>query len=701
MKFEELNLKPNLLKAIQAMGYTDMTPIQEQTIPHVIMKEDVIAQAPTGTGKTCAFAIPAIQEIDESSTYPQVLVLLPTRELAIQVTGEFRKLLQYTDGIKCLAIYGGQNIELQLRALRNHPQIIVGTPGRIIDHIKRRTLDLSRINTLVLDEADEMLDMGFQEDLHEILSNVESEHHTLLFSATVPAEILKISKKFQKNAIHIQTTFENKEIPAIEQYYVELLEKNKTDCLSRMIDVYSFREALVFCRTKRQVDELSMSLVSRGYKVECLHGDMRQESRDRVMKMFREGLVRVLIATDVAARGLDIEGIDVVFNYDITDDCEYYIHRIGRTARAGRTGAAYTFVNPKEVRRIQEFSRKINAPIVKVDPPTFELARTSRIRHEIKSHMENIQIESLKPYLSFIEEAITEEEEWTPELLIASFLQEAIRVNGNRGDEGRDLSVLRSTSQTPKDATRLFINVGVKDNFKRSSFIDWVTENVKDISSDQVMNVQILDTFSFFEVPNTKKDAVVTSLKNLDCHGRFVDCEVAGGKKENKENNHKRGRASSRRHSEDFIKRVNQKKNDRFVTDKTSEDSKSDSTESGDASVRVRRTFRPEGAMKSSNDRTYSNNGPSRDYSSRKRQYKDESSSFRGASKDRSYSKREDSKSSSNREYKSNRTNDKKNFATSKKSVTTSMSHRKRKEARDNGGVESSTKRGKRVNIDW
>lgn len=532
-KFVELNINERILDAINALGFETLTPIQETALPIILDGKDIIAQAPTGTGKTICFAIPALQTLNLSNKSVQVMVLCPTRELAIQVTNEFKKVAQLSNEVKIITVYGGQSIDLQIKALKNKPQIIVGTPGRIMDHMRRGTLNIDNIKMLVLDEADEMLNMGFKEDIDTILKDVKSDHQTLLFSATIPDGIKRITKEYQKEAIFVRTTFKETSIPDIEQFYLEISESNKVDCLSRMIDTYNFKQALVFCRTKKKVDELSLALTSRGYQVESLHGDLKQSGREKVMEMFREGIVRVLIATDVAARGLDIEGIDAVFNYDITDDVEYYIHRIGRTGRAGRSGAAYTFVTKREMSRLKEFINETKTPIIKIAPPTYQMAEASKVRHTLKELTDSMIDVNLTPYIDYIKTALSEaDKQFEPIEIAAAFLKNMVDKESKYKDLGLDLEAkdVRS-SKTPDNYARMFINLGRKDNISRKQLVDLITTK-RFVNKNEIVGIDLLNTFSFFEIPSDKTDLIIKSLKSMAYNGRAIDVEVAVGRGE-------------------------------------------------------------------------------------------------------------------------------------------------------------------------
>lgn len=346
--FSEFGLDAKVVRAITEMGFEESTPIQEKTIPLALENKDLIGQAQTGTGKTAAFGIPLINRIEPSEERIVALIMCPTRELAIQVAEEIGKLGRFK-GIRSLPIYGGQDIVKQIRALKKKPQIIIGTPGRLLDHINRKTIKLDNVNTVVLDEADEMLDMGFMDDIQSILQLVPSERHTMLFSATMPENIKRLAKQFLNEPEHVSVIPKQVSAPLIAQSYIEVHEKQKFEALSRLLDMESPELAIIFGRTKRRVDELTEALQKRGYSAEGLHGDLSQNQRDNVMRKFRDGSIDVLVATDVAARGLDVSGVTHVINFDLPQDPESYVHRIGRTGRAGREGAAWTFVTPREI----------------------------------------------------------------------------------------------------------------------------------------------------------------------------------------------------------------------------------------------------------------------------------------------------------------------------------------------------------------
>ncbi|WOV87096.1 DEAD/DEAH box helicase [Sporosarcina oncorhynchi] len=404
-KFSELNISESTQNALSRMGFEEATPIQESTITFGMEGKDVIGQAQTGTGKTAAFGIPLIEKIDMNDTNVQALVIAPTRELAIQVSEEIYK-IGYGRRARVLTVYGGQEIGRQIRALRNNPQIVVGTPGRILDHINRKTLKLNNVQTLVLDEADEMLNMGFIEDINTILAAVPAERQTLLFSATMPPAIRKIAETFMKNPEIVKIKSKEMTVENIDQYYVKSQEREKFDILSRLLNVHQPELAIIFGRTKRRVDELSHALNIRGYLAEGIHGDLTQAKRMSVLRQFKENKIDILVATDVAARGLDISGVTHVYNFDIPQDPESYVHRIGRTGRAGKSGMAITFVTPREMgylRTVEETTKKRMNPL---QPPTEDEALIGQQRVAMEQLKEIVTKNELNDYMPLAAELL-------------------------------------------------------------------------------------------------------------------------------------------------------------------------------------------------------------------------------------------------------------------------------------------------------
>ena len=372
LRFDESGIHPDILRAVHEMGFEVMTPIQEQSVPVLLEGKDIIGQAQTGTGKTAAFAIPMIQKIDPEIKRPQGIILCPTRELAMQAAEEIRRLAKYMYGVKVLPVYGGQDIGKQIRALSQGVQIIVGTPGRVMDHLRRHTIKTAEVKMIVLDEADEMLDMGFREDIETVLADMPKEHQMALFSATMPQAILEIAGTYQQNAVYIRVTPKELTVSAIKQAYYRVAKKDKIRALCRLMDYYQPARSLIFANTKRMVDEIAGRLNELGYEASALHGDLTQAQRDTVMNQFRKGSCAILIATDVAARGIDVSGVDAVFNYDVPEDIEYYVHRIGRTGRAGRKGRSFTLISGREIFKIRSIEKICHTTIRERQLPSVE-----------------------------------------------------------------------------------------------------------------------------------------------------------------------------------------------------------------------------------------------------------------------------------------------------------------------------------------
>jgi ATP-dependent RNA helicase DeaD len=407
--FADLELSPELQKAIKDMGFEEPTPIQSLAIPPVREGKDVIGQAYTGTGKTAAFGIPALERIDPTDRRVQSIILCPTRELAIQVSEELRKLSAYMKGIRVIPIYGGQPIERQITALRQGVHIVIGTPGRVMDHMRRRTLSLAAVNLVVLDEADVMLDMGFRDDIETILRGIPRTRQIVLFSATMPPEILELAKRYQNDPQILKVVHRQLTVPFIDQVYFEVQERMKPELLSRLLDLNHLKSSLVFCNTKRRVDELVNIFQARGYSVEGLHGDMSQPQRERVLEKFRKGTIEILIATDVAARGIDVEGIEAVFNYDVPQDEEYYVHRIGRTGRAGRAGRAFTFVSGRDMQKMREIQRYTGARIIQRPVPSPMEVEEARAGIFLDRVREVLEAGDLGQHIRLVEQLLRED----------------------------------------------------------------------------------------------------------------------------------------------------------------------------------------------------------------------------------------------------------------------------------------------------
>ena len=407
--FKDLHLSTEVYKALTDMGFEEPTTIQAQSIPHLMEGKDLIGQAQTGTGKTAAFGITTLENIDVQNKAVQAVILCPTRELAIQVAGELNKLSKYKKGISILPVYGGQPIGRQIRSLKKGVHIVIGTPGRVMDHLSRRTLKMGAVKMIILDEADEMLDMGFREDIETIMEDMPEERQTILFSATMSKAILRLTRKYLKNPEMIKTAHKAMTVPNVDQFYLEVRHQAKPEALSRLIDMHNLKLSVVFCNTKKRVDELVDNLNSRGYLADGLHGDLQQRQRDAVMSKLRRGDIDILVATDVAARGIDVGDIEAVFNYDIPTDDEYYVHRIGRTARAGKSGMAFTFVTGKEVYRLKKIQKFTKTTIKSRKVPSLSDVEAIRTKALLKNVEEVIDAGHLGEYTNLVEKLIQED----------------------------------------------------------------------------------------------------------------------------------------------------------------------------------------------------------------------------------------------------------------------------------------------------
>lgn len=524
-QFKELDIKPEILKAVVNMGFEEMTPIQAQAIPVELEGYDVVGQAQTGTGKTAAFAIPMLQKVNPKLKKPQAMVICPTRELAIQVADEIRKLAKYLSSIKVLPIYGGQEISKQIRSLKSGVQIIIGTPGRIMDHMRRKTVKFDEISTVILDEADEMLDMGFREDIETILSEIREDRQTLLFSATMPKPILELTRMYQKNPKMIKVIRKELTVPNTTQYYYEVRPKNKGEVLCRLLDIYDPKLSVVFCNTKKGVDELVEELQGRGYFAEGLHGDMKQTMRDRVMRSFRNGKTDILVATDVAARGIDVDDVDAVFNYDLPQDEEYYVHRIGRTGRAGKAGMAFSFVVGREVYKLRDIKRYCKTKIKAQPIPSLNDVRETRVEKifdRLNSYIEN---QDLDRYITMVEDYVNEKD-YTAMDIAAAFLAEIL---GN--NEGKDLRNQDDFGDTGAEEgmVRLFINIGKRQGIRPGDILGAIAGE-SGISGNLVGTIDIYDKYTFVEVPRDVASDVLEAMKNVKIKGKAINVEPANRK---------------------------------------------------------------------------------------------------------------------------------------------------------------------------
>ena len=541
VKFDELQLDERILRAVTDMGFEEMSPIQAQAIPVQMEGRDVIGQAQTG--------IPLLQKIDRDSKKLQAIALCPTRELAIQVAEEIRRLAKYMHGIKVLPIYGGQDIVRQIRGLKDGVQIIIGTPGRVMDHMRRKTIRCDHVHTVILDEADEMLNMGFLEDMETILGQLPEDRQTVMFSATMPMAIQEIARKFQKSPVNVKVVKKELTVPKVTQYYYEVKPKTKVE-VCRLLDMYAPKLSVAFCNTKKQVDELVQELQGRGYFAEGLHGDLKQEQRDRVMNSFRNGTTEILVATDVAARGIDVDDVGAVFNYDIPQDDEYYVHRIGRTGRAGKEGIAFSFVVGKEVYKLRDIQRYCKTKIIPQAIPSLDditsikadkimeqvkdlLAGTdlTRMVHIVEQKLVEEDYTSLDVAAALLKLAMGEENEDIAESgRLARSLDELDRYGWDRKDRGRGNSQggrnPRSARQDRGDMVRLFVNIGKNQNVKPGDILGAIAGEAG-IPGRMVGSIDMYDKYTFVEVPCDNAKVVMKAMKNAKIKGKSVRMEVA------------------------------------------------------------------------------------------------------------------------------------------------------------------------------
>ncbi|QQK08475.1 DEAD/DEAH box helicase [Miniphocaeibacter halophilus] len=556
-KIEDFNLSKEVMKAVSDMGFEEFSPIQAQAIPYLMEGEDVIGQAQTGTGKTAAFGIPIVEKVDSKLNKVQAIVLCPTRELCIQVSEEISKLAKYKKDLKVLPIYGGQPIERQLRALKKGVQVVIGTPGRVIDHIKRKTLKLDNVNIFVLDEADEMFDMGFREDIELVLGSVSDHRQSLFFSATMDKNIMKFAKKFQNEPKIVKVVNKELTVPKVTQFYYELKNNIKIEVLSRILDIYNPKLTVVFCNTKKMVDELTGELQGRGYFADGLHGDLKQVQRDVVMNKFRKGTIDILVATDVAARGIDVDDVDLVVNYDMPQDNEYYVHRIGRTARAGREGTAISFVTNRDYSMLREIEKYTKTSIERRALPTLkdiEAKQSSKIIEKLRKILDGGNLEKQIEIIGLLEG-----EDYSSNHIAAALLKLYMRDNrleghqeidsvdnnkkasfgrdkGRKDDRrdrrdrrGKDGRTERKPNRKLKNSTRLFLNTGKRKGVSQKHILSALC-NDAGIAAKEVGDIDIYDKFTFVDVDNKVADKVVKKLNNKHIKGSKVSVEKANKK---------------------------------------------------------------------------------------------------------------------------------------------------------------------------
>ena len=515
MKFKDTMLSDSLKKALSEAGYINMTAIQEKTIPLILEGKDLIGQSQTGTGKTASYSLPLIEKIDNNLQETQAIILCPTRELAIQITEEIRKFTKYEENIKVLSIYGGEPIERQIKKLKKGIKIIVGTPGRIMDHMRRKTVKLNNIKMVVLDEADEMLNMGFEEDIKTILSAMPKDRQTILFSATMNERILKIANKYLKNPKKVKIKAKELTVDKIEQISIEVKQSMKDETVMRLIDINNPKKAVVFCNTKKKVDNLIDVLKKNKYRAESLHGDMKQIQRQKIMDKLKNGEIQILVTTDVVARGIDVDELELVINYDIPQEEEYYVHRIGRTGRNGKNGKAYTFFVGKEKNKIYHIQKYAKTKIIQGKIPTI-----SQIE-EIKNKQIKIKIQE-------------EINNYKPNKQNEKILTELVKENDIQIVAKTLLNMLyhpiinKEENEIPEKGKmiKIFLNIGKKDCIKAKDIVGSMSANTA-ISGKEIGKINVLDNFSFVELPSEYLEEVLRGMKGKKIKGKEVNVEIA------------------------------------------------------------------------------------------------------------------------------------------------------------------------------
>lgn len=563
MKFSELPLKLELLQAIEAVGYEKPSQIQEEAIPLIIDGRDIVGQSQTGTGKTAAFMLPLIQRVTELNVKGvKALVMLPTRELAIQVATEARKFSQFIDGVRVVPIYGGESIEKQIKELRRGCDIVVGTPGRIMDHIRRRTLRFDVCETIVLDEADEMLNMGFYEDIIEVLSHLPEEKQTILFSATMPKPILELTKNIQKDPAFIKIKATSLTVSSIKQVCYEINPNSKSALLLQLLQLNQPQSAMIFCNTKKMVDELTSDLNNASYPAAALHGDMKQEMRSAVMHRFKEKKINVLIATDVAARGIDVENVDLVVNYDIPQELEYYVHRIGRTGRAGKSGLAITLYTPRQNRALQLIERIAKCSIEKLPLPSKE-----DLSGILSSQLSGLVSKWKDRSSKYTEEIFSQllEDGHTQEDILNALVNRYIDENSfkpldrperaSRTREGKAPRERNYDRDRNQDFAKIMISVGDRQGVAAAHIVSAIAESCN-ISGREIGKIKIEQRSSIVEIPAAKEKEILAALTKTTIKGKpiFVTAIRKDGKntetrKPKGDNRRDKGNRRSRNHS--------------------------------------------------------------------------------------------------------------------------------------------------------
>jgi ATP-dependent RNA helicase DeaD len=542
--FAALGLSEPVLRAIAEIGYEAPTPIQEKTIPPLLAGRDLLGQAQTGTGKTAAFALPLLEKLDPGRPEVQALVLAPTRELGIQVAEAVHSYAKYVGRVGVLPVYGGQPIQLQLKRLDRGVHVVVGTPGRIMDHLRRGSLRLDAVRFVVLDEADEMLRMGFIEDVEWILSQAPEERQTALFSATLPSEIRRIAERHLRDPVSIEIEHRTLTVPATEQRYLHVAPQQKLDALARILETEPTEAVLIFTRTKTGAAELAERLEGRGYAAEAMHGDMNQAQRESVIRRLRAGQLEIVVATDVAARGLDVERISHVINFDVPNDVEAYVHRIGRTGRAGRSGVAVLFISPRERRMMMEIERYTGQRIKAMKMPTQADVAARRVALFKDSIRETVEEGDLELYLSLVEELVEEG------LDLAEVAAAAAKLA--RGDKPLEVEVepqAQDVAQTEDGMVRLFLDAGSRAGVRPGDIVGAIA-NEAGIPGKAIGSIDIYDRFTFVEVPTQYRDQVLSGMANATIRGRPVEIRVATPERGGQGRDQGRGRQDGRRREE-------------------------------------------------------------------------------------------------------------------------------------------------------
>ncbi len=543
--FKALGLNEAILQAVSDMGFTEPSDVQEKAIP-VLLKEstDVVALAQTGTGKTAAFGFPLIQKVDANSRKTQGLILSPTRELCLQITNELKNYAKHVKGLNTVAVYGGANIQEQARQISRGAQIIVATPGRMQDMMRRNLVDITGIDYCVLDEADEMLNMGFYEDITTILADTPKEKQTWLFSATMPKEVARIAKQFMKSPIEITVGTKNEGADSVSHEYYLVNARDRYQALKRLADANPEIFSVVFCRTKRDTQKVAEQLIEDGYNASALHGDLSQNQRDLVMKSFRARQIQMLVATDVAARGIDVDDVTHVINYQLPDEIETYTHRSGRTGRAGKTGISMVIVSKSEMRKIRTLEKIINKQFVQKEIPTGMEICEVQLMH-LANDIRNTKInEEINPYLYSINEVL---EGLSREELIKKVFSVEFTRFFNYYQKTKDLNVAVKADMMEEsgESTRFFINVGSKDGFDWMSLKDFLKDTTG--LGEGIYKVDCKDSFSFFNTNTDNKDTILALFEDFKLQGRQIHVEVTkdtrgGGNGKRKRNDRKGGK---------------------------------------------------------------------------------------------------------------------------------------------------------------